>query len=252
MRAVELVGGAREEVGAERGDVDERVRGVVDGVDEHERAGGVGELGRAAHVVDRPERVRRGADREELRPRSERRGEVLHVELAGLGVEAHGPDLEAALARDAAPGIDVGVVVELGDHDLVARGPALAQRAPEVERERRHVGAERDLGGPAAQEVGERLARGRERGVGLDARRVRPVRVGVVVEQVVADGLHDGSRHLRPAGPVEVGDGRVVVTPLEGGEAGADLVEARGWARRHRIPRRISRPWAEPGSPNVR
>ncbi len=66
VRAVELVGGAGEEVGAERGDVDEGVRGVVDGVHEHERAGGVGEIGGAPHVVDRAERVRGGADREEL------------------------------------------------------------------------------------------------------------------------------------------------------------------------------------------
>ena len=44
VRAVELVGRAGQEVGAERRDVDERVRRVVDGVHEDERARGVGEV----------------------------------------------------------------------------------------------------------------------------------------------------------------------------------------------------------------
>ncbi len=135
------------------------------------------------------------------------------------------------LAGEPAPRIDVGVVIELGHDDLVAGGPAPAERAPEVERQRRHVGAERDLLGPAAEQVGERRARGVERGVGLDARREGPVRVGVVVEQVVAHRVHHRARHLRAAGAVEVGDGRAAVAALEGGELRADLVDARRGAR---------------------
>ena len=41
--------------------------------------------------------------------------------------------------------------------------------------------------------------------VGLRAGRIGPVRVGVVVQQVVRHRLGDALRHLRAAGPVEVG-----------------------------------------------
>ena len=163
--------------------------------------------------------------------------ELLHLELAGLAAEGDGLHAEAPLPGELAPGIGVRVVVELGHHDLVARLPAAAERPAEVERERRHVGAEGDLGRLAAEEVRERAARGLEQGVGLGARRVRPVRVGVVVEQVVAHRVGDRARDLGAAGAVEVGDRQAVVASLEGGEARADGLQAgrgeRGDGRRH-------------------
>ncbi len=123
---VELVGRAGEEVGAERGHVHERVRGVVDGVHEDERSRGVREVRGAPHVALRAEGVRGRADGEEARLLSERAGEAVHVQLARLGAEAHGLHDEAPLLRQLAPGVDVGVVVELGDDDLVARASTAA------------------------------------------------------------------------------------------------------------------------------
>ena len=111
VRAVELVRRAGEEVALERGDIDEHVRRVVDGVHEHERAGRVREPRGPRHVGDRAERVRRGPDRDEPRLRPQRLLEVHPVELAGFGHEADAPDGHPALARDCLPRGDVGVVI---------------------------------------------------------------------------------------------------------------------------------------------
>ncbi len=156
---VELVGRAGEEVGAERGHVHEGVGRVVDGVDEDERSLRVGEVGGPADVALRAERVRGRADREEARPRAEDGGEVVHVELARLGAEPHGPHHEVPLPRELSPRVHVRVVVELGDDDLVPRRPAPAEGAAQVEGQRRHVGAEGDLRRLPAEEVGEGRAR---------------------------------------------------------------------------------------------
>ena len=60
------------------------------------------------------------------------------------------------LPSEGRPRRDVGVVVELGDHDLVARPPAPPQRPRQMEGERSHVCAEDDFGGCSTEEVGER------------------------------------------------------------------------------------------------
>ena len=149
------------------------------------------------------------------------------------GRNAHRPDRQAALARHLPPRVGVRVVVELGHDDLVARCPLAGERAAEMERQRRHVRPEGDLRRLAAEEVGEGLACAGERGVGLDARRVRPVGVRVVVEEVVGHRVDDRDRDLGPAGPVEVRDGRAAVAAIEGGEVRADRVDGDdGFGRR--------------------
>jgi hypothetical protein len=103
-----------------------------------------------------PSAFRRRADRHELRAGRDGGLERAGDELARGRVEPHGPDRDAALDGERAPGVRVGVVVELRDHDLVAGAPRAAERAREVVRQRRHVRPERDLLGRAAEEVGER------------------------------------------------------------------------------------------------
>ena len=61
------------------------------------------------------------------------------------------------------------MVVQLGDDDLVARAPAAPEPAGQVERQGGHVGAEGDLRGVGAEEVGEGLAGPVDDGVGLVA-----------------------------------------------------------------------------------
>ena len=66
MRAEEFVGRADEKIGVERADIDGAVRRVVDGVDKHERASSVGELGDFGHGIDRAYGVGGVADGDEF------------------------------------------------------------------------------------------------------------------------------------------------------------------------------------------
>ena len=77
------------------------------------------------------------------------------VELPGLGDERDHHQRHPALPRQRLPGSHVRVVVELRDHDLVARLPGAAEGPRQVEGQGRHVGAEGDLLGRAPEKVGE-------------------------------------------------------------------------------------------------
>ena len=115
------------------------------------------------------------------------------------------------IALEGAPGIDVGVMVELGDHDRITMPKRSAHRPGQVERERGHIGTEGDLCGRSVEEIREDLPRCRQRGVGLDARRERPVGIGVVVDQVVRQRIHHGTGDLGPARAIEIGHGTALV-----------------------------------------
>ena len=166
---------------------------------------------RARDVGDGAERVGRGADREQLRARCDRRLEVAPVEPAVLGAHLHHANGDAAVLLQRTPRRDVAVVIELGDDDFVALAPLPAERARQVEGERRHVLAERDLVGAAVQEIGKRFSRVGDQRVGLFARRIAPVRVGVVIEEVVvhrvarrraAPACHPGRRRYATGNPL--------------------------------------------------
>ena len=117
-RAEHLVAGDAHEVRVPLADVEAPVGGVLGGVDERERTGGVRGVGEGADVVDRAEHVRRGREREELRPREEA------VQLRGVEtevvVERHPAQLDAPLGGQDVPRHHVGVVLELGEDDDVA------------------------------------------------------------------------------------------------------------------------------------
>ncbi len=243
VRPVELVGGAGEEVAVEASHVGRNVRRRMDGVHEEERARGAGEGGGAGQIVDGPERVRRRAEGEEARARPDGALEISRVERPRLGPHRDEAHRHAALSLEGPPGVDVGVMVELRHDDLVPGSPPAAEGPREMERERRHVRAESDLVGRSLDEVRQRQTGGGDRLVGLLARRVEPVRVGVVAEEVFVHGRDDGPRDLRASRPVEIRDGPPRVPPLERREGSADRVDARsgggGRGTRHgpgRIP----------------
>ena len=127
------------------------------------------------------------------------------VELAGRGVEVDPADGGPDRLGGQHPRAHVGVVVEPGDDDLVARAPALGQGAGEVHGQLGHRPSEDDPG----RVGGEQVADGRPGrddgclGVALGGRRVAAVGQGR--DQHVVHRLgHDVGR-LRAARPVEVG-----------------------------------------------
>ena len=225
MRAVELVRRAGEEVAADRLHVDECVRGVVHGVHERQRTGGAGHVAHLCDVGDRAERVGCGADRDQSRARTDEPRKVVRLVAERRRVQPHRPHREAAILRDGAPGCHVRVMIELGHDDLVTGAPATCKAAREVEGDRRHVVAERHVRRRRVEEVGEDDARLGQHRIRLGARRIRPVRVGIVPIQVVGHRLADGARDLGAARTVEVGDGLSLLAALQRGKVGADHVD---------------------------
>jgi hypothetical protein len=205
VRAEELVRRAEQHVEPQRVPVEAPVRRVVDAVGPGERARGVREVGDAPGVGDRAEGVRR--ERERDHPHAVA-GQVLlqHVEVerAVRRPQRHRVHRELVVGRHLQPRRHVGVVVELGHEDLVARLQRARHRVRQQEVERRHVRPERDLvrvragevggGGARVLDDGDRLLRGHERAAEV---RVRPL-------QVAGHGVDHRPRHLRAAGAVEV------------------------------------------------
>jgi hypothetical protein len=93
-----------------------------------------------------------------------------------------------------------------------------------MKRERRHIRAEHNFIRVAIHKRSESNARIIEQLIGLVAGRVIPVRVRVVVFEVVAYGLDYLFGHLRPARTIEVGDTPATVFAVERRERTADLL----------------------------
>ena len=187
-------------------------------VHKHVRAHGFGEPARALQVVERAERVRGSADGDELGALVHLTLEIVPVERARPGVHANDAERDAALARKRLPWRDVGVMIKLCDDDLVARRERATERARDVEGERRRIRAEDYFVGSRAEKVCHALARLLDYTVGLRARRIGPVRVGVVMIEIVAHGLDHAARDLRAAGAVEVGDREAFMLALKRGK----------------------------------
>ena len=68
VRTVKFVGGTAQEIAIQRADIDQLMRRVVNGIDEDLPRLRMSHLAARGHVVDRAERVRSRADRDQLRP----------------------------------------------------------------------------------------------------------------------------------------------------------------------------------------
>ena len=108
--------------------------------------------------------------------------QVVPVELAGFWNHRHLKNRDAALALECPPGIDVGVMIQLGDDDRVTRPKSTPQGSCQVERQRRSCWGRRQFPQALAfRKVASDLPRFQHGRVGLGTTRKRPVGVGVVV-----------------------------------------------------------------------
>ena len=122
VRAIKLVGGAGEEVASPILNI-HQLMGAKCTASTNVSASASRAMATArGDVVDRSQCVGGGPDRQQ--PASmivQAAVQVVPVELAGLGDHLDLEDGDAALPLEGAPGIDVGVMVELGDDDRVSR-----------------------------------------------------------------------------------------------------------------------------------
>jgi hypothetical protein len=216
MRAEKFVRRANEEVGVERADVDGAVWRIVNCVDEHERAGGVRELGDFGDGIDGANGVGGVTDGDEFCFARDFFAEVVEIERA-VGIVNIGLTDDDAFFFECAPGRDVGVVIESGDDNFVAGLEITSDRSRECERDRRHVLAEDDFVFAAIEEVGHCGAGGGDHRVVAAAGFEGAASVGVGGEEIIRDGVHDLLGDLGAGGAVE-----------ESGLVAVDL-EIEGW-----------------------
>ena len=148
LRALELVGAERDEVGAERLDVEVDVRRGLDGVDvEQDALAGPDPRGDLGDRLDRADLVVGEHDRDEDRLVVERRLELVRVDPA-VAVDRQLDDLEPELLEVAQRVAD-RVVLDRRGHDPVAARLAGPRRALEREVVRlRAARREDDLAAP--------------------------------------------------------------------------------------------------------
>ena len=145
VRPEPLVRRADQEVRAQRLHIDGAVRRIRDRVDIAQRADGVRPRHHLAYRVDGAHGVGGVAHRDQPGARSDGGIKAVEVEGAIVGQDIHRAHGQAAVRRRGAPGRDVGLVIEGGDHDLVACRERGRDGAAEMEGQRGHVGPELDL-----------------------------------------------------------------------------------------------------------
>ena len=156
---------------------------------------------------DRPDRVRREGERDDLRPLVERGLERRPVERHVVTPDIHPSNGSAGVSRGKQPRPDIRVVIEPRDDDLVAGPECSCDRSRDREQERRRVRAEDHLVGIGVQQVGRGAVRLVDQRVGLAAGLERAVDVRVASAEIVGHRLDNDVGHLRPAGSVEERDG---------------------------------------------
>ena len=204
-RPVELVAGEGVEIAADGPHVDRLVDDALRTVDQD---AGAGRLRQSRHLGDRDDRaehVRHMGDGDQLRAVGQQGGEFFEIELP---VVLHRRDLEhdpLAVAQQL-PGHDVGVVLHLGNDDLVARrkmglGPGAGDQVDRLG----HIPGEDDiLRRRRVQQAGNLLAHAF---IGLGRRTAQimgaAMDVGVFAGIAVLHRIENGLRLLRARAVVE-------------------------------------------------
>lgn len=119
-RSENLVTGEHEEIRVHGLDIDGQMGRGLGAVDQNRHAAGMGQGYDLLDRIDRAEGVRDMSDGDEFGSRPEQFLKGLEDQLSPV-IDGHHPDDSPSLFRQQLPGNDVGVVLQFGEHDLVAR-----------------------------------------------------------------------------------------------------------------------------------
>ena len=157
MHRVGLVEAEQVDIGADRSDVGDRVRGERHPVDDHPCTDAVRQLRDARDVVLGSDDVRGVRHGDEPGSFAEHRLEVSDVEQPGVGIDPPLPDRAADAFGRASDRAGVGLVVLVGDDDLVATFEHVGKGVGEHVGVRRRRGAEHHLASFDAERIGPPL-----------------------------------------------------------------------------------------------
>ena len=209
---------------------------VMHRIDVGERAHFVRPAYHFMHRIDGTDSIRGVAGRDYFCARIDFASQVVHIERAVRCAERDPLDGHTFFF-ERLPGGKVGVVIEEGDDDFVARPQFAPDRAAHRIRKRSHVEAEDDLIALTTKEVGHGGAGAGNDFVGAAAGEVRAAGVRIGVLQVIGDRVDYALRDLGSSRAVEIcgwvavhgfGKGRKLGT--DGGqiESGDQVVLGRG------------------------
>ena len=144
-----------------------------------------------------------------------------------IAVLAHPPPFEFCARRlQRQPGGDVGVVVHVGDDDLVAFRQHLADAEADQADEGGGIHTEADFLRPiSVDQQGDAFARLRHRLVDLYAASIAAAALHIVADEMVGDGVEHALRYLRAGRIVEEDE---VAGLLQRREHGADVFDGKG------------------------
>ncbi|MNN38449.1 hypothetical protein D3C81_1524460 [compost metagenome] len=198
-------------VAADRLNVRRRMNRALAAIDQHPRAGRVGQAGDLCNRVDGAQNVGHMGDGDDLGLRPQQSGEGFHVQRAIVRNRRPFQHRALALAQQV-PRHDVGVVLHLGDDDLVAGFDAQADAVgDQIDRLGAALGPDDVLGRGRVQEAGDDLARRLERLGRLVRQGMQaPVDVGVAALHRRDQGVDHRTRLLRRGGVVQI-DQRLAV-----------------------------------------
>eukprot|EP00913_Durusdinium_trenchii_P023397 g21975.t1 len=210
VRAEKLVRRAGEKIAVECFDLDQPMGRVMHGVDKDLCSHIVGGFDKPGNGIDRPGHVRGIPQRDEAGFLTQQRMETVDVESTVFEMNADPFDDRPRIAGGEHPRADIGVVIEIGDKNLVAGRPGAADRPAECKRQAGHVAAEADAAGVGrAEKIGQRLVSAVENHVAFFRGGEPASVVGVGVQQIPADRIGDALRNLTARGTVKEGDRRI-------------------------------------------
>ena len=231
--AIGLVAGEDVEIRIEGLDIDGHVNGGLAAIDQHRDAAGMGELDDLLDRDDGAERVRHLGDGDDLGARAEQLFEFVEEEIAVIIDRRPFDDGAAALAVEM-PGHDVGMVLQDGEHDLIALVDHQAAKA---------LGHEIDgLGGVAGEDqliLGRRIEKAAHAFAGileaLGCRVGKEMQAAMDIGIFLGVALHDGIKHglglLRRGGIVEIDQRLAIDLARQDREVAADLASTSSTAR---------------------
>src|SRR5260370_3090482 len=189
----------------------------------------MGELNRATVIIHCSQRIAARAERHDFGVLIDQALEIIPIKLAAFGINLGHIQGYARLKDQRLAGRNVSVMLELSDHDFIARPEFATQRARQVIDHCRRVGAEHDLIRRGVQKIRKRITGCFDDRVGFVTGRIIPVSVGIVIQQIVRDGVHNDARRLRAAGAIEVGNWKTVVYSLQSRKLLSDLFSRYRW-----------------------
>src|SRR5690348_3011515 len=158
------------------------------GINESESADAVGEANDFADGIYGSDGVRGVTDGNEFRARRNLAPKVVHIQRAIFFADVHLANDYAAIF-EGAPRRDVGIVIESGDDNLIARLQIAADATRERKGERGHVGPKENFGGIAIEKISHGFAGAGDHCIGAATGGKCAAGIGIGIFEIVAESL---------------------------------------------------------------